>query len=570
MSLPHALPQNDILKPRDHRLDIGDLLLCTLTINILSLALPTMTLQVYDRILPNPGSGTLPVLIAGVCLAITLETFLRLGRSYSIGWRGAAYEHRMTCSAMNHILQSDLSTPTSYGIGEHMNRLSAIGRLKDFYNGYSLITLFELFFVPLYLGLIVYISGPLAFVPVVVLMAFTLISYIQGKNLRSCLERRDATDDKRYNFLIESLEGIHSLKSFGLENIFARRYEALEEESTLSNFRVTEKSAHTFDTAAVFSNIMIAGVIGLGALFVLHGTISTGSLIATILLSGRIMQPVQRALALWAKYQDYQISRKKVETIFEFPLHPVALEEETSPDREGTVLLKNVSFRRADHMPWLFKDINLSLRRGECISVSSDHTPALSSFLYVLGGIYAPSSGEVIVDDRNILQYPGKDLINHVGYIHSEGIIFRGTVRENLTCFGQITQDKVQEMAALLQVDKDIASLPSGFDTYLNGNSTDVIPPGLKQRICMVRVLAPKPRIIIFDNADRSLDREGYNLIYNLLARLKGKATLIISSEDHNLTSQTDRSFRLENSKLTEISKKSINKRPLQYKELRI
>lgn len=565
-----ALAERDVLRPEGFKIKIGDLILSSLTINILSLALPTMTLQIYDRILPNPGSGTLPVLITGVCVAVVLETIMRLSRSYSMGWAGAAYEHRLSCQAMNHVLHSDLSTPFSFGIGEHMNRLSSIGRLRDFYNGYSTVTIFELLFVPLFIALIVYIAGPLSIVPVSVLMIFTLVTYVQGKYLRRALEERDEIDDKRYNFLIESLEGVHSLKSFGLENIFARRYESLEERSTVANYRVTEDSARAFDTAAVFSNLMVTGVIGAGALFVLHGMISTGALIATILLSGRIMQPVQRALGLWAKYQDYSLSRQKVESIFEIPLHPSTPDEEVSPEREGTLLLNNVSFRRSENTPWLLKDAQLTLQKGECISLSSDHTGSISALLDILGGVYAPTAGEVIVDGQNILRYTSRSLINHVGYIQSEGMIFRGTIRDNLSCFGLIPEDKVQEMAALFQIDRDIAGLPSGFDTYLNGNSTDTIPPGLKQRIAMVRVLAPKPRIIVFDNADRSLDRDGYNLVYNLLGRLMGKATLIISSDDYNLTSQASRFFRIEKGALTEVPQGTNTRKAPAYKELRL
>ncbi|PZQ46653.1 MAG: ABC transporter [Micavibrio aeruginosavorus] len=558
----------DILHPDGFEVSKRDLLLSSLTINILSLAMPTMTLQIYDRILPNPGSGTLPVLITGVCIAVILETVMRLSRSYCMGWAGAAYEHRLSCQAINHILRSDLGAPVSYGIGEHMNRLAAIGRLRDFYNGYSTITIFELLFVPLFIMLIIYISGPLAIVPAAVLMLFTAISYFQGRTLRNALQERDEIDDARYNFLIESLEGIHSLKSFGLENIFSRRYEALEEESTIANYRVTEDSARAFDTASVFSHLMVAGIIGAGAVLVLQGTISTGALIATILLSGRIMQPVQRALGLWAKYQDYTISRQKVESIFEIPLHPSAPDEGASPEREGTLSLDNVSFRRSDSSPLLLQNISLDLPKGACISISSDNASSLDALLDIIAGLYAPTMGIVTVDGQNILRYAAKDLINHVGYIQSEGVIFRGTIRDNLTCFGQISDDKVQEMSALFQIDKDIASLPSGFDTFLSGSATDTIPPGLKQRIAMVRVLAPKPRLIIFDNADRALDRDGYNLVHNLLARLMGKATIIISSDDQNLTSQASQFFVLEKTRLREIPRNIDTRKNVVYTEL--
>ena len=281
------------------------------------------------------------------------------------------------------------------------------------------------------------------------------------------------------------------------------------------------------------------------------------------------MQPVQRALALWTKYQDYAISRQKVASIFELPLHPQAAESNIEASRDGTLRVERVSFRKSDDAPWLLKDIDLNLNRGECVSISADHSPSLGALLDIIGGIYAPTRGNVIVDGHNALQYRSSQYIDHVGYIESESMIFRGTIRDNLTCFGQIDEAKMREMAALLQIDKDIAALPSGYETYLNGNATDTIPPGLKQRISMVRVLAPKPRIIIFDHADRSLDRAGYNLVHSLLSRLVGKATLIICSDDQNLTAHASRHFHLEDARLAEIDQ--TNSRPsVRYRELKL
>ncbi len=542
----------DTLKPKGFSIERGSLLLTTLAINILSLALPIMTLQVYDRILPSQGSGTLPILIAGVTLAVTLEAALRLTRSYALGWAGAAYEHRLSCAAMKHILQSDLSHLGPYGVGENLNRMTAIGKLKDFYNGYSLTTLFELIFVPLFLGLIIYIAGPLAFVPAGVLMIFTVVSLSQGQKLRAALKKRDETDDQRYNFLIEGLEGVHTLKSFALENIFARRYETLEEASTFANHRVTEATASTFNAGAVFAHLMVAAVISIGALFVLGGSITTGALIATVLLSGRMLQPIQRVLSLWAKYQDYSLAREKVETLFDAPQHAQIQNIRLKPEREGTLSLRNIAFRHAADKPWLFEDINLTLNRGDSILLQAAHGAGKTTFLEIISGLYPATRGEVIVDGHNILSYQPEKIVEHVGYIQTDGLIFRGTIRDNLTCFGQINEHQVREIAGLLKVDSDIAKLPSGLDTFLSGNNTDNVPPGLKQRIAMVRVLAPKPRIILFDDADRALDREGYNLVYTLLARLSSKVAMIIISDDHNLRGLTEKSYVLQNGRLIE------------------
>jgi ATP-binding cassette subfamily C protein LapB len=550
--------KSDVLRPDGFRIGTSTLLLCTLAINILSLALPVMTLQVYDRILPNPDSGTLPVLIGGVCIAVSLESILRLSRSYMMGWGGAAYEHRLSCKAMAHVLKANPLHISACGIGEHLHRMGAIGRLKDFYNGYALMTFCELAFVPLFLVLIVYIAEPLAIVPFIILVLFAIDSLRKGKKLRQALRERDAADDDRFNFLIESLEGIHTVKAMALEQFFERRYEALEERSSLANFHVTENTSATFNMGTVFSHIMVAAVISFGAFFVLHNEMSTGALIATLLLSGRMMQPVQRALVLWAKYQNYGLAREKVEKLFGMP-SIIAPKEINEPEHEGRLEMKNISFRYRQGEPWLLKNSYLSIEPGEAILISGEHGGGKTSVLQLIAGIYPVVQGVIEVDGLNVSSYPPGSLARRVGYIRTEGLIFRGTIRDNLTCFGQTDEKSAKEISALLKVDRDVSRLPSGFDTFLSGNNTDSIPPGLKQKIAMVRALAAKPRLVLFDNADRGLDSEGYSLVYSLLAGLKGRSSLVLITDDHNLQRLADRVFHIENGSILE-TKNNLNR----------
>ena len=563
--------QDDILKPDGFRQNVCSLLLSTLAISILSLALPVMTLQVYDRILPNPGTGTLPVLITGVCLAICLEALLRLSRSYVIGRAGAAYEHRMACKAMGKVLGADLSKMGSYGIGEHLHRMGSVGKVKDFYNGYALSVVAELAFVPLFFGLIIYIARDLAFVPAVILALFTVVSLWKGYRLRRALHNREKADDSRFNFLIESLEGVHTLKAFALEKFFERRYEKLEEFSTLENYNVTQERARTFNVGAIFSHLMIACVISAGAWYVLQGQLSTGGLIATLLLSGRIMQPVQKALALWTRYQDYSLARTHLEDLFKTEQQKIINREtlvEVAPD--GRLELYDLTFRHRYEQAPILNTINLKMERGDCVLISGPHGCGKTTLLNLIAGIYPPAGGEIKIDGENINTYKPEELVNHVGYVRTNAMIFRGTIRDNITCFGQTKEVQAKEVAALLNVDKDVAKLPGGFDTFLNGNSTDSIPPGLKQRIAIVRVLATKPRLILFDNADRSLDKEGYAMIYSLLARLKGKASMILVSDDRNICGLAERHFVIENGEFTQSQKSLAQNNVRPYKELRL
>ena len=147
--------RDDVLKPVGYKKNNASLLLSSFAISMLSLALPIMTLQVYDRILPNQGTGTLPVLIVGVCIAVMLEAVLRICRSFVIGRAGASYEHMVACDAMKTVLNADISKMGRHGVGEHLHRMGAVSKIKDFYNGYALSVMAEVAFVPVFFALII-------------------------------------------------------------------------------------------------------------------------------------------------------------------------------------------------------------------------------------------------------------------------------------------------------------------------------------------------------------------------------------------------------------------------------
>ena len=539
--------RKNIPDPQGFRISPIQLVVPTFFISCLSLALPLLTLQVYDRILPNPESGTLGVLIGGVCIALALEFILRLCRSYRLGWSAATYEHKMSCKAIDHVLNTDLSALNRNSSGENLNRMAAIGKLRDFYNGHDLVTYTELSFVALYLGLIAYIAGSLVFIPIAILSIFIISSIFMGKWLNRALSARDDADDRRYDFLIESLQGIHTIKSFSLEKQFQRRYERLQKDATLANYDVTEATANTFNAATIYAHIMLASVITFGAWQVLQGHMTSGALIASILLSGRVMQPIQRALGLWTRYQDFSVARKKVENLFNIPTIPHHTAIAETPEKNGSLSIKNLSAGR------LFQNLNLDIHVGECIQITGNHGCGKTTLLKMITGLYACDSGQILIDGHPPADYSPQELLNHIGYMPTQGVIFRGTIRDNLTRFGTIPQNQVKYVAEMLGIEADIARLPRGFDTWMEGTGQDTVPPGLRQRIAMARTLSAKPRIILFDNADRNLDREGYRQIHALLGRVKEKVSLIMVTEDKNLSRLATRRMVMNSGGLREL-----------------
>lgn len=545
---PAQQPQKPLLRngtprPKGHRVESGHLFFATLAINFLSLALPIMTLQVYDRILPNPDSGTLPVLIVLVSFAIFCETLLRLTRAWMMGWSGAVYEHRLSESAMKRILAADVSRSKPCGIGEFLHRLTAIGKVKEFENGYVLVTVTELAFIPVFLCVIAYIALPLVFVPLVLLLVFIAVSAYQGKRLQRAMDQRDRSDDKRYDFLIECLKGIHSLKAFALESLLTRRYEHLQEESGRASFKTAEASTAAFNFGTMISHLMMAAVMTAGAIAAIAGYVTTGALIATLQLSGRLMQPAQRGLSLWARYQEIGLAQKKIAAIFSMP-RLKTLPAAALPSPTGYLSVQSVACRK------ILTQVSLDLVPGDTVAIRGVSGSGKTILMEMLAGLYPPDSGKILIDGTDIRQFPPEELSRYVGYIATDGAIFHGTIRDNMTRFGTINESAALDIARRLHVDREVALLPSGYDTVLQPQGGDQVPPGLRQRIAMTRILAAHPKIILFDESDRALDRDGYNLVFGLLAQISRHTAIVLVTDDANLTALAQRQYVLTDGKL--------------------
>ena len=178
--------------------------------------------------------------------------------------------------------------------------------------------------------------------------------------------------------------------------------------------------------------------------------------------------------------------------------------------------------------------------------------------LELISGVYAPDKGRVQLCGMDVSQIPVSERPRYVAYLPMTGMILRGSIMDNLTGFNPQLRAQARQVADQLGIEEAVSLLPSGYDTPLEGNATDVVPPGLKQRISIARALLHKPRLILFDNADHGMDHESYASIFRLLARLKGKATLVMVSEDRNIVSIADQVYDLHHGMLTQTMMPSL------------
>ncbi len=535
---------------------VSDMVIASLFINILALAMPMTLLQVYDRIIPNSAQETLVLLVLGVGSALIFEALLRLARSYVSGWMGARFEHLAGSAAMERLMAVSIVDYERSGAGAHLERYNALNILKEFYSGQGVLVVADVVFIPIYLFGIGFLAGVLWLVPASMMVLFALSAYLVGLKLRTSLEARLDADDRRFSFIIEVLGGVHTVKGLAMEEQMVRRYERLQETCADAEYNVALHSTTAQSLGSLFAQVVLFGIVGYGATIVVDGALTVGGLAACTMLGGRAMQPMTKAVGIWTRLQSIQLARGRLRKLFSMAIEkPPGLPD--LPPVRGDIDLTGVTFtyginKDGDELPPLFENLNIHIDAGETVGISGGNASGKTSLLYLIMGVLAPSDGTVKIDGNDLQDYAASSIRRQAAYLPQEGVLFNGTILENVTMFRDEKIDDAMDISKILGLDSVVAHMPQGYETTVGDGAGDKLPRGIKQRIAIARALVDKPRILLFDEANSSMDGAGDATLKGLLEKLKGRVTLILVTPRPSLLNISDRIYDIEGSNVVE------------------
>lgn len=536
----------------------SDVLLASVVINITSLALPLVILQVYDRILPNQAINTFALMISALLFAALIELFLRIARSSILAWKGAQYEHATTTELLEHILHADLVNFESKSVGRYLNKIDAIKQIREFYSGQTILMLVDLPFVIVFLSLIWLFAQEMVFVPITVMVIFAVLSYVMGKQLKNTLNDKSETSERKQNFLIEVLQGMHIVKSMAFESPMMRRLERLQGHSANSIYELSKINSVIQSIGATFSQVVMMSFVGIGSIHVVNGDLTVGALAAGTMLSGRVMQPALKAMGLWTQMQGLNIAKDKLSELKSIPLEAIS-DQDDQKQIHGDIEFDNVCFKHAGKEQELLKNISLQIKQGQAIGITGSNGCGKSTLIELLMGFMSPNKGVIRIDGKDISTLDRSSMRAQIGYMPQHGVIFEGTVLDNMTMFREgVAIDRAIDVANRIGLTQVIMRLPEGLDTKVSGNGNDALPAGIQQQIILVRSLVGcmsfgEPKIILFDDADSSLDMHHDMMLIQMLKNMKGKYTMVIASHRPSLLRLCHKNYMLDEGELIEL-----------------
>lgn len=527
-----------------------DVLTTSVAINVLTLALPFVILQVYDRILPNVALSTLSMLMIGLATLTVVDVVLKICRAALLSAAGVRFEHQEGTKAFHRMVHSDLDAWNEKPVAHHVEGFRALSHVRDFYAGPTAELTADLPFAFLFLGLIWIIAGSLVVVPLAVLGAFCVVTWILSRTLKSALETRTGNDERRTHFLTEVLEGLHTVKSMAMEGAMRRRYERLEAQSAMAVRDLTDVHGRSLSVGYFFSQLAVTATVVFGAIYVVGSDLTMGGLAACTMLTGRSLRPVLKGMSYWNNYQSQEVAFDQANELSQLKQEE-AVEPICRAEIDGALALEHVTLTFDGVTTPILDDVSLTLEPGELVGIVGETGCGKTSLLRLFNGTVKPSKGRVLIDTHPIDRFVPKAMRRQIGYLPDGGTLFEGTILENVAMFreGEARAHAIEVMR-FLGLDEFVTSLPRGLDTRLSGANVDRIPGGIKQLLVVARVMVNAPSVILFDHANKGLDVASDAKLLEIIKGLKGGHTILLACARPSYLKLCDRILEMKDGKL--------------------
>lgn len=492
-------------------------------INILALTGAFYMLQIYDRALT---SGSVPTLIWLSVIAVGLYLFqgmFDILRSQMLVRFGSNVDRQI--APLVHRVVIDMPR-FGYSSAEASERGRDVDTVRSFLSGAGPVALFDLPWIPVYL-IFVWMLHPVlgmmtlggALFLACLTIAAELLSRRHAKEMtRAAIQRNNVSDNHVRNGDI--------LHSMGMTDRAIDRFES-------ANRRHLDTQTATSDIAGTFAGIskvlrmmLQSATLGLGAYLTIQGEMSAGAIIASSIVTGRALAPVDQAIAQWkgvisarrswSRIKDTLAVLDRPPTQFDLPAPSEDLVVEgmtTVAPTTGTVLLSDVSFK---------------LTAGQALALIGPSGGGKTTLARSLLGIWPLLRGSVRVDGADLKQWPTSFFTENVGYLPQEVALLDGTVADNIARFDPDADSKMIFRAARAAGIHDlIVRLPNGYQTQI-GPSGQSLSAGQRQRVALARALYGDPFLVVLDEPNSNLDAEGEEALMKAIVKVRERGGIVV------------------------------------------
>lgn len=506
----------------------------TTVIAALSIVNPYISGIIVDDVIQDGNYGLLPRLILCLLAVTLLTSILRFLYQvvFETASQGMLYD--MRSKVYRKLLEEDFAFYNKKRTGDLMSRQTGDMDAIRHFVAYVIYAVYQNILLFVFALLMIFtVNTKLALCMLVVLPFTALATYKQSKEVRPAFQRNRSCFSSLNAFVQENVSGNRVVKAFAKEDYEKEKFQAENDkfkEAQINASRVWMKYVPIFE---VLSYALTVVLMLYGGYMVMQGEITMGDLVKVNGYLWMLNTPLRMA-GWWVNdIQNFVTSVEKIyatyneEPRIKTPLAVNQHGDDIQAKRlKGDVEFKDVSYRADDED--IVMDVNFKVKAGQTVGIIGSTGAGKSTLMNLLCRFYDTTSGQVLVDGRDVRDMDLYHLRDNIGMAMQDVFLFSDTIEGNIA-YGRpdCSFEQVKHAAVMADANHFISALPEGYDTIVGERGVG-LSGGQKQRISLARALLKNPSILILDDTTSAVDMETESYIQQQLKNIQDSCTVFI------------------------------------------
>lgn len=514
-------------------------------INLLWLVPAIFSLQVFDRVLSSHSKETLLVLCLGVAIALVLVGALEYLRGRLQGILG-----NIVNDALSPMMAKLTLMHGAQRMGPlHTETLRDVARLRALFSTQGLLAVLDAPWAVIFLGVIWMAHPWLGIAATVCAIFMVMLAVLNDRMTRESIKELQLESGRTQRYLDQTMNNAEVAQALGMGDALVARWRQLSAKVAQLQGPTATRSVAMSTVSRIFRQLLQIIMTTVGAYLVITGESTAGVMIASSMLLGRALAPIEQIVGGWKILAEGRLAFQRLKPLIEEAQN--APPQMALPAPSGKLTAQGLVFRIPRSERMILAGVSLSLNPGESLAIVGPSGAGKSTLLRLLLGLWVPASGSVRLDNVELVQWGREEVGPYIGYVPQDVELFAGTIADNIARMALMSDPNAIVMAArLARVHELILSLPDGYDTRIDPHSA-LLSPGQRQRIALARALFGNPRLLILDEPNSNLDGAGEAALAEILKELKGKCTVVVVTHRPALTQHVDKMLVLEGGRAT-------------------
>ncbi|MBI2295269.1 MAG: peptidase domain-containing ABC transporter, partial [Betaproteobacteria bacterium] len=416
-----------------HRAIWRDVLLASLAIQLMALATPVFTQIVIDKVIVHHTLSTLAVIGIALGVFILFTAVMSWVRQYLVLHTGNRIDAVLGSQVFEHLFKLPVRYFQHRPTGVLVARVQGVETIREFLSSAAVILVLDVPFLFIFLAVMFYYSVTLTMITVAVLLLIVGLSLAVTPLLRQRLNQQFLLGARNQAFLTEFVSGMETVKSLQMEPQLRKRFGEYLAAYLHAGFS-TRQLASSYNVAAtMLEQLLMLIILCVGAWLVMTSQAFTiGMLVAFQMFAGRLSQPMLHMVGLWQQFQQADIAVRRLGDVMNAPAEPYTLLPAREAAGQGTIEVRDLSFRYAENLPYLYRNFSLAIEPGQCVALMGPSGCGKSTLAKLLQGFYQPDDGSITLDGRDIRHLSANELRQHYGVVPQDTVLFSGTLYDNL------------------------------------------------------------------------------------------------------------------------------------------